>query len=393
MDKHQKKEDFILFATADWDTPYWTNKQHMAKQFAKFGHRVLYVESIGLRKPKIKSGTDWKRIFFRLLRGLSPPKNVDQHIWVLSPLVLPYSFQHRWVKFFNQFIMTWQIKRFKEKHNFVSPYVWTYHPYIIDIIKRLKFKNKLIYHCVDDLSAVPGISKKSFDSEEKKLLMKANLVFVTSKLLKKKCSKYNKKTYYFPNVVDFEHFSKAQNAGEIPEDLRRIPTPRIVYMGALSEFKIDFYSLLKLVKKLPRHNFIFIGDEIEGQNSITLKNLIKCDNVYCLGFKSYDQLPFYLRGMQVALLPLKVNEYTKSISPMKFFEYIASGIPVAAFNFEFNRLKNKKIIFSNTLNKLIVSVRMLAKGSKLNFKETKTLVGKNTWKHRTELMLRFLHTK
>ena len=56
-------KDFIFFSTADWDTPYWTNKQHMAKEFARSGHRILYIESIGLRKPKIISGIDLKRIF------------------------------------------------------------------------------------------------------------------------------------------------------------------------------------------------------------------------------------------------------------------------------------------------------------------------------------------
>ena len=140
MDKNEK-EDFIIFATADWDTPYWTNKQHMAREFSRLGHRVLYIESIGLRKPKINSSTDWKRILFRLFRGLSFPKNVDSRIWILSPLVFPYSFKHTWIKKFNEWMIAWQIKRFTDKYTFKNPYLWTYHPYILELNKRLKFTN------------------------------------------------------------------------------------------------------------------------------------------------------------------------------------------------------------------------------------------------------------
>ncbi len=389
MDKRQKnnKEDFILFATADWNTPYWTNKQHMAKEFAKFGHRVLYIESIGLRKLKIASGTDWKRVFFRLLRGFSAPKNVDQNIWVLSPLVFPYSFKHSWIKKFNLWIIVLQIKRFKEMHNFVNPYLWTYHPYIMDLIKKLKFSNKLIYHCVDDLAAVPGIDKKAFNLEEKKFLIKADLIFVTSKSLEQKCKLYNANTYYFPNVVDFEHFSYAQKTGRLPKDIIQIPEPRIVYMGALSEFKINFQSVLKLIESCPKYSFIFMGDEIEGQDSKVFKKILTCSNVHFLGFKNYEELPDYLRGMQLGIIPLMVNNYTRSISPMKFFEYIASGLPVASLNFQYPNVKSKKITYSNTVLNFIESVKMLAKADKLTFSETKKLVGNNTWSFRTKKML------
>ena len=82
-----KTKDCILFSTADWDTPFLTNKQHMAKEFAKLGYRVLYIESLGLRKPKITSGLDFKRIFLRLFKGIKNVKKVDSNIniWVLSP--------------------------------------------------------------------------------------------------------------------------------------------------------------------------------------------------------------------------------------------------------------------------------------------------------------------
>ena len=80
--------DVVLLATADWDHPLWTNKQHVAVALAAEGHRVLYVESLGLR-PAQATARDLSRILKRLRRGLRGPRRVRPGIWVWSPLVWP----------------------------------------------------------------------------------------------------------------------------------------------------------------------------------------------------------------------------------------------------------------------------------------------------------------
>ena len=59
------KENFIIYSTADWDNPFWTNKQHIACRLAKRGNRIFYIESMGLRTPTVKA-TDLKRIVKKL---------------------------------------------------------------------------------------------------------------------------------------------------------------------------------------------------------------------------------------------------------------------------------------------------------------------------------------
>ena len=80
--------DFVVLATADWDHPLWTNKQHVASALADLGHRVLYVDSLGVRGPRIDR-SDMGRILRRLRRGLRLPRKVRSGVWVVSPLVLP----------------------------------------------------------------------------------------------------------------------------------------------------------------------------------------------------------------------------------------------------------------------------------------------------------------
>ena len=93
MGKVESSMDYIMFATADWDDPYWTNKQHVAVNLASFGNKILYIESLGLRSPKIKSKKDIRRILKRVIKGVSclliGGRKVNSSIDVLSPLVIP----------------------------------------------------------------------------------------------------------------------------------------------------------------------------------------------------------------------------------------------------------------------------------------------------------------
>ena len=76
--------DFVLLATADWDHQLWTNKQHTALTLAAAGHRVLYVESLGIRPPRA-GASDRTRIVRRLRRMMQLPRQRRERLLVLSP--------------------------------------------------------------------------------------------------------------------------------------------------------------------------------------------------------------------------------------------------------------------------------------------------------------------
>ena len=130
--------DCVLFSTADWDEPYWTNKQHTASILAARGWRILYVESVGFRSPKVGSGRDWKRLWRRLWRGvqslvLGPPHRA-QNVWVLSPLMVPAGHHLPFVRALNQALLRFSVTRFAKSQHFNKPVVWTYHPYMLEAI-------------------------------------------------------------------------------------------------------------------------------------------------------------------------------------------------------------------------------------------------------------------
>lgn len=383
-------KDCLLFATADWDTPYWTNKQHTAHHLALMGYRVLYIESLGLRAPTANA-KDLKRIWQRLKSGLRPPKQVKANVWVLSPIAIP--FKHHWalIRIINQGCLRLCIKLFMQQHEFRKPMIWTYHPFMQSSIKDIE-NGPLVYHCVDDLSAMPGIDAEKFNAEEQRLLPKCNAVFVTSQTLKVKCQPFHAEIYYFPNVVDIDHFGLARQEGALPADIASIPSPRIGFMGSLSDFKVDFELIHSVAICRPQWNFVLIGDAKEESNCPWVAKLRTHSNVHFLGHKTYNQLPSYLRGIDVGILPTLINDYTKSMFPMKYFEYLAAGVPVASTPLDFTRQHGAGLKVAGSTEGFIAAINEQLQRGKLTSEEAVAFVGENTWSARLKKMLAIVET-
>lgn len=131
-------------------------------------------------------------------------------------------------------------------------------------------------------------------------------------------------------MADIEHFAEARQSGAIPDDLGRINGPKLCYIGVLSDYKLDLDFIEKCIQLSPDWNWIFIGEEPERQSNPIIARLAERSNVHFLGYKTYDVLPDYLRGIDVALLPNLTSGYMSGVFPMKLYEYLAAGKPVVA---------------------------------------------------------------
>jgi glycosyltransferase involved in cell wall biosynthesis len=313
---------------------------------------------------------------------------VEKKIWVVSPLVIPFKHQWQLISSINRLMLRSAITRFCKKQNFQDQetIIWTYHPYVLDYLDCKQY-GSLVYHCVDDLSAIPGIDSEAFIKKEEDLLKSANVVFTTSKKLYEKCSAINKNTHDFPNVVDWEHFSQAFNPGPDPDDLKDIPHPRLGYVGVLSDFKVDFELLLKIATEKPGWHIVLIGEEREGQHNPTVQILKNMENVHFLGYKKYEELPIYLRGLDVGLLPTLINQYTDSMFPMKYFEYLSSGLPVVSTDLSAIKDHKFKILNSENSYSFVSVINVEIQRGKYSQDTAKALVGGNTWPLRVGKMV------
>jgi glycosyltransferase involved in cell wall biosynthesis len=159
----------------------------------------------------------------------------------------------------------------------------------------------------------------------------ADVVFVTSLELLDRHKAINLNTHYLPNVCDYEHFARARDDGLAePADISSIPPPRIGFVGAVSSYKLDLNLIREIATERSHWSFVFVGEIGEGDPWTNLETLRGLPNVHFMGGRPYADLPAYLKSFDVAILPSALNDYTKAMFPMKFFEYLAAGLPVVS---------------------------------------------------------------
>ena len=381
------QKDIVLVSTAEWHHPFWTNKQHTAIQLARQGYRVLYIDSLGLRKPSVNS-RDLSRIGRRLFRGLRPPEQVHDGIWVCSPLVIPAA-RSGIIQRFNKLIIRFYLYCCQSYLQFKSPIIWTYNPLTLRLIDPSGYE-KIIYHCVDEISAQPGMDSHQILVWEQRLCKKADFVFVTSKNLLNTRAEWNQCTHYLPNVVDLSYFrfSAEPDFDLTLPDLAAIPRPRLLFVGAISGYKVDFVLLRDLALLRPEWSIVLIGAVGEGDPDTDIDLLDDLHNVHFLGPKEYAVLPSYMSQCDVGLLPCLLNQYTKNMFPMKFFEYLASGLPVVSTALpslvDFKSFYDECKSVSEFEHKIenILSGRTI-----LDISSVRNLLASNTYESRTAKML------
>ncbi len=319
--------DVLILSTADWDHPLWTNKQHLAVSLANIGHRVVYVESLGIRSPRVKGGQDFRRIARRLFHLFSPLRLRQERIWVLSPPVIPGLVSGRglWI---NRWLLRICLAIVSRHLRLGRVVLWTFNPFAARYLP-LKLFDQTVYHCVDRIQAQPGMPSALIDAAERDLCCRVDVVFTTAPRLQETLSPWNPSTFWFGNVADVNHFAGVnKNSASRPIDLPCVSGPLIIFIGAIDAYKLELTMLTELIVATPDWTYVLIGPVGESDPSTDVTALNGLDNVSLLGTRSYQLLPVYLAYADVALLPLRLNEYTSNMFPMKFFEYLASGCPV-----------------------------------------------------------------
>ncbi len=381
-----KKNDFLIISTADWDSPIQTNKQYVSKEIAKLGNRVLYIESLGVRKIQIKK-KDILRIFKRIINNLLIIKQKGKNIWVLSFILFPGATNKR-IILINKIIFNFNLFIAMKLLKFKKDYLWTYNPLTSLYLDINKF-NSSIYHAVDAIEYQPFMPKDLIKRQEIILSKKVDKIFVTSKNIINKLKKYNSNISYFGNVCDYEHFSKSLSThiDDIPPDIKSISKPIIGFIGSISEYKLNYKLIYDVAKSLKEINFVFIGPTDDSLNHSNLGRIKNLKNVYLLGFRKYKDLPSYCAFFDVAWLPLIHNNYTKSMFPMKFFEYLAAGLPIVSTNLESLKEFRNFVYMSDDLSEIKVSIKEALKNKNSNLTTRLSLAMENTYQKRTKKML------
>ena len=370
--------DVIMLSTADWDAELWTNKQHTARSLRDHGARVLYVESMGLRRPSLRK-QDRRRMVRRLLRIARRPVEVEPGIWRMSPLAVPLQC-YAAVRWLNRAVTSALLAHWSKRLLASRPQIWTYNPLTTALV-RLPACAKLIYHCVDDISAQPSMPSDQIGRFESDLVRRADHVFVTSRSLEARWSAVGRVTY-LPNCVDVVHFRSGGEPGDGP--LAAIPHPRVGFVGALAGYKVNSELVLEVARAHPDWPIVLIGPVVDSAKGFA--ELFVEPNVFHLGSCRYEELPSLMSGLDVGLIPARLNSYTTSMFPMKFFEYLAAGVPVVATDLP--ALQEYRDIAAVVRDEdYVAAVEEVLSGRRPRAEQVDEVVAMNSYTRRTERML------
>jgi UDP-galactopyranose mutase len=200
---------------------------------------------------------------------------------------------------------------------------WYYTPMMLPFSRALD-ADVVVFDAMDELSKFKFAPEHLLDLEQE-LIDKADIVFTGGSSLYEAKKDRHPSVHCFPSSVDRAHFAKARARQFDPADQEDLPRPRLGFYGVIDE-RFDTELLDKVAEMRPDWQFVMVGPVVK----ISHDDLPKRPNIHYLGGKTYAELPAYLSGWDVALMPFAMNESTQFISPTKTPEYLAGGKPVVS---------------------------------------------------------------
>jgi glycosyltransferase involved in cell wall biosynthesis len=307
------KPPVVILSGVRWDF-LWQRHQTLATMFARAGYPTVFVETTGLASPRPSTST-LPKVASRIRRAGEKEPSREKGLTVYTPLTAPPGARvFRWL---NRRFFAPRVVRDLEEIAGDDPIVIAYPPTrtTLDLISGLS-PRLVLYDCSDDYARFPG-APKDVAATERELLRRADLVSCTSTHLLQKVRSVRPDAFLSGPAVDYERFALLQDdcsGGEIRT---------VCFFGHVSRERTDFSAL----RAIARAGFEV---RIVGGLGRVGRGLLKAPGVDYRGEVPHAELPAALAGVDAFVLPYKINALTRSISPAKTYECLATGKPVVA---------------------------------------------------------------
>lgn len=346
----------IMRENLGWNIPLFQRPQHIARQFSKNDSIVFY--EVTTMTDKVKKISKISENLYLINRG-----NCN---------------------FYNIFINVIQNEKI---HKYVDYYSTDFKTPVSDMVNFINKGFKIIYEYIDDMSpSIVGTTTIPKNMQEKYDFMINHpqdvFVVVTADRLKEDVitKRGNEKLILACNGVDYEHFQDNNIVKKVDEQFENIlkENKKIIgYYGALASW-MDYDILRYIAEKKKDCNIILFG--VKYDDSYKKSKIQECANVYFLGNKNYEILPYYAKKFDICIIPFKINEITRATSPVKLFEYMAMEKPIVTTDMDECR-KYKSVYIAQNKDDFVKQLDEAIK--KQNDKEYKDLLRKealeNTW--------------
>ena len=363
-----------------WDRKVPTNPLHLPMALAELGHKVLMIESSLWDKGLTLQPWKWNRLEMSMKH-----KNLCL-LTIRPPLPRKLSWLNNW---FNKHASKLAHKAMKQLGFPDDYFAILFAPSEERLLKWLP-GIPFIYRPIDDYAAMPGNAdtKEYTISIDEKLARSAEAVFPSNPALFRAKKYLNKHVLLIPNAVNFTHFNAAFSA--YPDVLNDLPQPIIGFAGALDRYKFDFKLLSSIATLRPDWSFVLIGD-VGICDSTSESEIPRLPNIHYIGFRSYEDLPRYIRAFDVGLIPYVHNAYTEGVFPLKLYEYMAVGVPVVSTDLPFLESVGDAVLVANDPDGFVKCIEQaLSEDKSIEVHNRIELARNNSWAERAKGLVNYL---
>ena len=242
-------------------------------------------------------------------------------------------------------------------------------------LSKIPKNAKVIYDYLDDISLSPRYSKK-LKKKHNEILRRSDLIVTTASKLYDSVPKiYKNKTLLITNGVEYERFNlRNTNYNE---------RPIICFYGSLAHWiNADiFMDILKSDKFYLR----LLGPVHDKK----FKKVINHKNCEYLGYVDYNDLISNLSGVDAFVMPFELNKITMSVSPVKLFEHMATGLPIIST--PISEVKKYKTIFLSNRRGFVKKIDEALKfrGNDEYINANKKYASENSWHKKATKILNY----
>jgi glycosyltransferase involved in cell wall biosynthesis len=296
-------DTILVFSHLRWDFVY-QRPQHLLRRMASKRRVIFFEEPIFKEEcdPFLQlSHPEPGVMVCRPHTPLPCPGYDDQQIPCLEPL----------------------LKEVLYEQGLLNYMVWFYTPMALPLVRDLD-PRLIVYDCMDELS---GFLKapEQVAQRELSLLKVADLVFTGGPSLYEAKKHLHPEVHCFPSSVDTPHFSRARDPRIDHHCQRELPRPRLGFFGVIDE-RLDLSLIRGMAEAHPEWQIVLVGPVAK----ISPELLPRLPNIHYFGKQEYAELPAFLAGWDVCLIPFALNDATRFISPTKTLEYMAAEKPIVS---------------------------------------------------------------
>lgn len=315
----------ICMGGVDW---WYHNRGHYDIQMMReLSARVpvLYVNSIGMRVPRLVEGRVFvkriRRKIKSLRRGLV---RVRENFFVYSPAAAPGKLGAA----VTRRVLPAQIRRAARKAGIRKPLLWVACPPGAEILGEVPH-SCLVYQRTDRYEAFSGVNPERIKRYDSVLKTRADLTVYCSRSLYNDEAAACRRAAYIDHGVDFSRFEAAGDGGTPePGDLSGIPRPRIGFVGGIDHHTFDPGLFIEVAQRCADLRFVLVGGCSLPAGWCTLPN------VDLLGRRDYTEVAAYMAACDVLIMPWNASEWIKACNPVKLKEYLAVGRPIVSTPFD-----------------------------------------------------------